>query len=139
MALIEMLREEFGEVGSLIRRFRHSPSTSTLGANFRNYGPALGAYDFDAFIDMAEEFYEEGIHSDDPSYTVIRMNGDRVAIDKNGEKRGIYTRKGKPVAFFKPDFRASGYTSKEEEISAFRGDVKFVLPAEAGARASASA
>ena len=112
--------EEVREFKSIIGRIRLTSDTTALGANFRKFGSSFNTYDFDAFADMARDFYEEGIMSEDPLFTVLKISGNRVAIDYNGEVRGIFTHKGKPLAFFRPDFHQSGYTSKAAELDDFR-------------------
>jgi hypothetical protein len=114
------LGEEVREFKSVIRRIRLVSDTSALGANFRKFGASFNTYDFDAFTEKAREFYEDGIESVDPLYTVVHLEGNRVAIDYNCTIRGIYTHKGKPLAFFRPDYHQAGYRSKTAELADFR-------------------
>jgi len=114
------LSEEVKEFKSLLQRIGLNRDTSALGANFRKYGHTFGTYDFSDFVERAKEFYDKGIQSGDPYYTVVELSGDRVAIDYNCEVRGIFTREGKPLAFFRHDFRQFGYTSKAAELEDFR-------------------
>ena len=114
------LSEEVKEAKSIIRRIRLTADSSALGANFRAYGATFNVYDFSDFVERAREFYHDGFSSADPNYSVVEMPNNRVAIDYRGEIRGIFTRKGKPLAFFRPDFRQSGYVSKAAELADFR-------------------
>lgn len=123
MAIIEALKSFSSglgdEVGALLGRVNYKSNGNPLGVNFRRFGPSFGTYDFDAFIEYAKRFYREGLHSNDSLYTVVEMDG-RTAIDYNGEIRGIYTERGRPLAFFRPDYRAAGYRSKSEELEGFK-------------------
>lgn len=114
------LNEEIKEFRSVLGRIRLTADSSAIGANYRTFGTAFGAYDFDVFMDKAREFYKQGSASSDPLFTIINMSKGRIAIDYDGETRGIYTRRGKPLAFFKPDFRRSGYRTKADELADFR-------------------
>lgn len=107
----------FKEFSSKIGFGSHS---NALGANFRKFGPSFGAYEYDDYIRLAQKFFHEGIDSDDALYSVKRYADGRIAIDYNGEIRGVYTRAGKPLAFFRPDFRQLGYPNKSQELQAFR-------------------
>ncbi len=115
--------EEIREVKSLLSRMSTPSENSALGANFRKFGTSFGTYDFDAFLDLSRNFYTEGMVSRDPLYTLIHMRGNRIAIDYNGEIRGIFSNKGTPLAFYRPDFRQLGYANKGEELAAFRSNV----------------
>lgn len=88
--------------------------------NFQNYGVEFGVYSMDDFDAMARKFYEEGLKSSDPLFTVILLPKHRCGIDYNGEYRGIYEPNGTPIAFFRPNFRQFGYRSKEEELNDWR-------------------
>jgi pyocin large subunit-like protein len=112
--------EEVKEFRSILRRIRLTADTGALGANFRKFGVSFNTYEYDAFVKKARAFFKEAEGSDDPLFTVIDMPGNRIAIDYNGDRRGIFTRKGKPLAFFRPDFRQLGYASKEAELEDFR-------------------
>lgn len=114
------LSQEIREARSIIRNVRLGADSSPLGANFRRFGSSFDVYDFSDFADKAKEFYRQGIDSENPDYTVVELPGNRVAIDYNGEIRGIYTRKGKPIAFFRHDFRQAGYASKSAELEDFK-------------------
>ena len=123
MALMRTLKNlgsglggEIREAGSLLRRANYKLDSSALGINFRKFGPSFEAYEFDAFVEQAKQFYKKGIHSSDPLYTVVDLPGGRMAIDYNGEIRGIYTEKGRPLAYFRPDYRSAGYRNKAEEL-----------------------
>ena len=127
MALKDMFKtigngfsEEVRDFKSVIRRIRLTTDTSPLGANYRKFGPTFGTYDFSDFVAKAKEFYKTGISSQDPNYTVVDLSGGRVAIDYNCEMRGIFTGKGKPIAFFRHDFRQTGYVSKADELEDFK-------------------
>lgn len=111
---------EVNESYSLMQRIRHAPGSSAIGANFRKFGPSFGTYDFEDFLERAHEFFQDAMESDDPKYSRVDMGPDRVGIDYNGEIRGMFTRKGKPLAFFRPDFHQLGYASRSEELAAFR-------------------
>ncbi len=114
------LSEDVKQFKSLLGRVRLTADTSTLGANFRKFGPSFSVYEFDAFVEKAREFFADGMESTDPYYTVIEMPDNRIAIDYNGDIRGIFTRKGKPLAFFRPDYYQSGYRSKNDELADFK-------------------
>jgi pyocin large subunit-like protein len=114
------LSEEIQDFKSIIRRIRLTADTSALGANYRRYGPSFGVYDFGDYVKKAREFYQAGVKSEDPYYTVVELPGNRVAIDYNCELRGIFTSKGKPLAFFRHDFRNSGYESRAAELEDFK-------------------
>jgi pyocin large subunit-like protein len=91
-----------------------------MGHNFRSYGAALGAYDFEDFVEMARQFYDEAMRSRNAAFTTVRLPRGRLAIDRDGELRGVYDRHGNPLAFFRPNFRHFGYNNKEEELENFR-------------------
>jgi len=127
MALTDVLKSfsnglsgEVKEFKSILGRIRLTSDTSAIGANFRKYGASFSTYDFDAFVEKAKEFYAKATDSTDSLYTLVEMPGKRIAIDYNGEIRGIFTLKGKPLAFFRPDYRLSGYASKAAELDDFR-------------------
>ncbi len=115
-------QNEIKQASSLLSRIRLTMDTSPLGANFRRYGSSFGTYDYDAFIALAKKFFTDGKHSSDPLYSVVEMADGRIAVDYNGEVRGIFTAKGKPLAFFRPDYTQAGFQSKHEEILAFQSD-----------------
>lgn len=114
------LSEEVREFKSILGRIRLTADSSALGANFRKFGPSFGAYDFDVYVEKAKEFYAEATASDDPLYTKVETGNGRIAIDYNGVIRAIYTRKGKPLAFFRFDYHQAGYASKADELDDFR-------------------
>ncbi len=112
--------KEIPLAGALLRLTSMSQTNNALEANFLRFGASFGADDIIAFADAAIQFYEEGMKSKDPLYTIVDMGDDRIAIDYNGEVRGIYTSKGKPLAFFRPDFKKQGYATKEMELEFFK-------------------
>ena len=118
--MFQALKNEMRQASSLLRRIGLLSEKDALGANFRRFGPEFGAYDYDEFETMARDFYTEGKDSDDPYYTIVEMSDNRVAIDYNGEKRGVYDKSGNPLAFFRPNFHQLGYNSKSQELDAFR-------------------
>jgi pyocin large subunit-like protein len=104
----------------LLRGALISRKNNHMGHNFRSYGASFGAYDFDAFVNMAQRFYEDAMRAKDAGYSIIEMPRGRVAIDKDGEIRGVFDQRGNPLAFFRPSFRNFGFSSKEEELKSFR-------------------
>lgn len=127
MALKEFLRSigdglsnEVKDAGMLLQRIRLTTDTTPLGANFRKYGPSFGTYEYDAFIRRAKDFFKEGMASQDSQYTRVALGDDRVAIDYNSEIRGVFTGRGRPLAFFRPDYKELGYPSRSAELAAFK-------------------
>ena len=127
MALMNALRnfgsglnEEIKEAGSLLRRIRLRADTSAIGANFPKFGSSFGVYDFDAFVALASKFYQEAMASENAFYTKVSLESGHIAVDYDSEIRGVFTKKGKPLAFFRPDYKQQGYTSKCAELQAFR-------------------
>ena len=112
--------EEVREFKSIMRRIRLTADSSAIGANFRQYGASFGTYDFDAFVKRAREFFDQAMKSRTDGFIIVSVPNNRIAIDFNGEMRGIFSLKGKPLAFFRPDYRASGYASKSDELNDFR-------------------
>jgi pyocin large subunit-like protein len=113
-------QQEIKEFTSIVRRIRLTSDTSAIGANYRKFGLSFGTYDFDAFVQKAREFFAQAHESDDPHFTVLELKGHRIAIDYNGEIRGIFTRRGKPLAFFRPDYQQLGYLSRDAELADFK-------------------
>lgn len=92
-----------------------------LKENFLRYGKEMGVRRFEEFERMARDFFVDGLMGDGrPDWVVVELSGGRLAIDHNGEKRGIFLRDGTPLAFFKPDFRAEGFATRRQELEAFR-------------------
>lgn len=129
MALADMfktlgtgLNDEIKEFKSILGRIRLTAQTNALGANYRKFGTTFGTYDYDAFVEKAGFFFHDAkrMAADNPSYTIIDMADGRIAIDYNAEVRGIYTSKGKPLAFYRPDYRQWGYNNKDDELLAFK-------------------
>jgi hypothetical protein len=114
------LSEEISEFKSIIGRIRLTSDTSAIGANFRKFGPSFGTYDFDAFLVKAKEFHAQAINSKDPLYNIVDAGNNRIAIDYNCELRGIFTHKGKPLAFFRFDYSQFGYRSKSDALEDFK-------------------
>ena len=112
------LLRQFGD--ELLHIFGLRNGKPMLATNFRDFGPSFGVYDYEDFVIMARQFFQEGISAKDSFYTVIDLPDNRVGIDYNGEKRGIYKKNGEPIAFFRPDFQRRGFTSKSEELAAWR-------------------
>ena len=94
--------------------------TENMKRNFDRFGRDLEAKDLRDFDAMARKFYDEGLKSSDPLYSVVLLPKHRCGIDYNGEFRGIYESDGKPLAFFKPNFRELGYSSKDDELKDWR-------------------
>lgn len=108
-------------IGDLANALGIKPSVSeNLKRNFERFGREVEAKDIRDFEAMAHKFYDEGLKSSDPLYTVVLLPKHRCGIDYNGEFRGIYESDGKPLAFFRPNFRELGYLSKDEELADWR-------------------
>lgn len=91
-----------------------------MGHNYRTYGTSFGVHDYEDYVVLARKFYREAMNSNAPEYTVVKIKGDRTAIDYNGEVRGVYDKNGEPVAFFRPNYRSLGYNNRDEELEQFR-------------------
>lgn len=97
------------------------PATAeNLKKNFERYGRDMGAKDLRDFEAMARKFYDEGLKSSDPLYSVVLLPKHRCGIDYNGEFRGIYESDGRPIGFFRPNHRELGYVSKDEELEEWK-------------------
>ena len=100
---------------------------STMALNYRVYGAAMGFAGYDEFVQRAKSFFDEALDATEenkPGYTRVDLSKKRIAFDYNCEIRGIYTHNGKPVAFFKPNFKAAGFRTAEEELEMFRQGAK---------------
>jgi hypothetical protein len=119
MAFMSALKEEMQQFTSLLKNATASRSTP-LGDNFRKFGPSFGVYEYDDFVELAQKFYHEGMNTMDSMYSVISLSSGRTAIDFNGEIRAVYDKFGSPIAFFRPDYKQLGYSSKIQELQDFR-------------------
>lgn len=98
-------------------------SDDRMAQNYRRHGAALGCAGFDEFVKRAEAFYDEALtalEDGKTGYTCVELGKRRILLDYNSLLRGVYTRSGKPVAFFKPDFKAAGFSSAAEELAALK-------------------
>ena len=94
--------------------------TAALRHNFERYGAALGAFNMRDFEMMARQFYADNVNSNDPHCSKVTLSDGRTGIDYNGKLRGIYDDDGEPLAFYIPDFRAEGFSSRTEEMAHWR-------------------
>lgn len=116
-SIAEGLRDQLTETVSSLEELYRPSQRSALRDNFKQYGSAFGVYNYSDFREMARRFYEDALTSKDSLYTIIQLSKHTIGIDYNGDMRGIYNaRDGDPIAFFKPNFAALGYSSKQQEI-----------------------
>ena len=134
MRLLDTIRHTIGAVrnqlrdsGTLLRRVGFLPTKTFIHENFHHYGDSFNVASAQEYTELAIKLYNdakaqsgEGSH-----YSVIEVGYGRVAIDCNGEMRGIFSLEGKPLAFFRPDYRQLGFSSKQEELEAFRKGATF--------------
>lgn len=120
-AFIHSLKTELKTATSVLNNLGLIPGKSMLWHNFQTYGSQLGAIDFNDFENIACVFFERAYqNSDNPDYSIVRFFDGRIGIDYKGELRGIYSIKHRPLAFFRPDFKQLGYSSKDRELADWR-------------------
>ena len=103
--------------------WNQSSADDTLTLNYLTCGTEMGCAGYDEFVRYAKRFFDEAsaaVMKNKEGYTRVYLNSSRIALDRNGQVRGIYTPNGKPVAFFKPNFKSAGFFSPEEELQAFK-------------------
>lgn len=111
--------DEIKEVVGTYWRDLVTQGDSPLGHNFRAFGPQMGAYEYPTFVRKAQEFFDRAANGE-PGYKMISMSGNRVGIDLNGgELRGIFTEDGRPLSFYKPDHKAAGFATRQDELENF--------------------
>ena len=93
---------------------------SAIRHNFERYGAQLGAFNMKDFDALARRFFSEHINSSDPRCSKVRLSDDRIGIDFNGKLRGIFDDEGEPLAFYVPDFRAEGFSTRAQELAHWR-------------------
>lgn len=108
------------ELKLVINNLGISSKKAPLRHNFMKYGVHFGAINFSDYENIARLFGERARASNSSDYSIIELPGGRVGVDFRGEVRGIYLRDGTPLAFFKPDYKQLGYSSKERELSDWR-------------------
>lgn len=99
------------------------PPGNTLARNYLTYGALMGFAGYDEFVRRARSFFDEAMtacQQEKPLYTRVNLENGRVAFDYNAQVRGIYTANGKPLAFFRPNYKTAGFASAEEELEVFR-------------------
>lgn len=117
MAAFKELAQKFF---SGVSDFGTQQVAASLRDNYSQYGERLGVHNVEEYEAMARKFFQENIESADPLCSRVELPHGRIGIDYNGEYRGIYDEDGNPLAFFPPNFRALGYTSKDEELADWR-------------------
>ena len=120
MALMDIFRNLGGDDGNILQKLRITGNQSALASNYRTYGSSFEVTSFEDFIETAIDFYHDAMASDDPYYTKVKLPGNRVAIDYNSEVRGVFSRRGRPFAFFRPDYHALGFANRQEELEVFK-------------------
>jgi pyocin large subunit-like protein len=115
MAIVDVLKN--------IGLWNSAPASETLALNYHKYGAQMGFGGYDEFIRRASSFYDEAkaaTTEHKPGYTRVELSGNRVAFDYQCEIRGIYKPNGKPLAFFKPNFKTAGFRNAAEELEDFK-------------------
>ena len=119
--VIDGLKSDIKSATALLNKFGLIPGKSMLHSNFAAYGNQFGALSVNDFENMAVMLLNRAKQqAKNPDYSIVNFPDGRIGADFRGEVRGIYSSKGKPLAFFKPDYSQLGYSSRERELDAWR-------------------
>lgn len=119
--VIDGIKDDIKSAAGLLNKFGLIPGKSMLHRNFAVFGAQFGAVNFNDFESMAVMLFNRAHQQkNNPDYSVVQFADGRIGVDFKGEIRGIYSSKGKALAFFKPDYMQLGYTSRERELSDWR-------------------
>ncbi len=84
---------------SVATKGMHHHTGPTLEDNFRRYGVAVGAQTPERYRDIAKQFYQDMLESDDPLCSREWVGQGQLHIAYNRCYRGTFTRQGKPLSF----------------------------------------
>lgn len=101
-----------------VNTVNYRPGT-IMWENFRSYGLKFGATDMDTFETVARQFYFDHVQDNDARCSRTYLSDGRIGIDFDGKTRGVYDKYGNPIAFYSPNYEASGFNSPEEERQAW--------------------
>jgi len=122
MTLVAAVKKETGGILSKLGL----RSDDMMMSNFRIHGAAMGFHDFNDYAAYASRIYREAMKNPD-GFTIVELPKGKKAVDFQGKIRGIYTEFGEPLAFFRPQPKALGFDSPEQELKDFISSVRYMV------------